>query len=112
MKFSCDQCHAQYMIADEKVGDRGVKVKCKKCGHVIIVKPAAAAEAPDAAPEAASAPSAPPPGDQLGGAFDSMFGGGAPAMADTTTVGPTPGAPPGGWNDPTATMSQSQLSNL
>ena len=31
MKFSCDQCSAQYMIADEKVGDRGVKVKCKKC---------------------------------------------------------------------------------
>ncbi|MBI5508892.1 MAG: zinc-ribbon domain-containing protein [Deltaproteobacteria bacterium] len=47
MKFSCDQCNAQYMIADEKVGARGVKVKCKKCGHVIVVKPAAAAAAPE-----------------------------------------------------------------
>jgi predicted Zn finger-like uncharacterized protein len=39
MKFSCDQCNAQYMIADGKVGARGVKVKCKKCTHIIIVKP-------------------------------------------------------------------------
>jgi predicted Zn finger-like uncharacterized protein len=41
MKFECDSCHAQYMIADEKVGKRGVKVKCKKCQHVIIVRPGA-----------------------------------------------------------------------
>ncbi len=40
MKFFCDNCNAQYMIADEKVGTRGVKVKCKKCAHVILVKPA------------------------------------------------------------------------
>ena len=38
MKFVCDQCKAQYQIADEKVGPRGVKVKCKKCGHIIVVK--------------------------------------------------------------------------
>lgn len=44
MKFECDSCHAQYMIADEKVGKRGVKVKCKKCQHVIIVRPAKAAD--------------------------------------------------------------------
>jgi predicted Zn finger-like uncharacterized protein len=52
MKFECDSCHAQYMIADEKVGKRGVKVKCKRCGHVIIVRPessgAGAAKADDA----------------------------------------------------------------
>lgn len=39
MKFECDSCHAQYMIADEKVGKRGVKVKCKRCSHVIVVRP-------------------------------------------------------------------------
>lgn len=39
MKFECESCHAQYMIADEKVGKRGVKVKCKRCSHVIIVRP-------------------------------------------------------------------------
>ena len=39
MKFACDACQAQYMIADEKVRDRAVKVKCKKCDHVIVVLP-------------------------------------------------------------------------
>ena len=38
MKFSCDSCHAQYMISDEKVGAAGVRVRCKKCGNVIHVK--------------------------------------------------------------------------
>ena len=45
MKFECDSCHAQYMIADDKVGKRGVKVKCKRCAHVIIVRPDALAAA-------------------------------------------------------------------
>lgn len=49
MKFECDSCHAQYMIADEKVGKRGVKVKCKKCQHVIIVRPERSADGKDAA---------------------------------------------------------------
>lgn len=40
MKFQCDSCQASYKIADEKVGTRGVKVRCKKCEYVIIVRPA------------------------------------------------------------------------
>ncbi|MCA9553505.1 MAG: zinc-ribbon domain-containing protein, partial [Myxococcales bacterium] len=39
MKFTCDSCGAQYLIADEKIGPRGVKVRCKKCSHVIILRP-------------------------------------------------------------------------
>src|SRR5690606_21309575 len=39
MKFVCDSCQAQYLIADEKVGPRGVKVKGKKGGHIIIIRP-------------------------------------------------------------------------
>jgi predicted Zn finger-like uncharacterized protein len=38
MKFVCDKCQAQYLIADEKIGPRGVKVKCKKCGNVMVVR--------------------------------------------------------------------------
>jgi predicted Zn finger-like uncharacterized protein len=44
MKFVCDTCQAQYMIADEKVGGRGVKVKCKKCGNTIVVRPEGASK--------------------------------------------------------------------
>ncbi|HEX9051179.1 MAG TPA: zinc-ribbon domain-containing protein, partial [Anaeromyxobacter sp.] len=52
MKFTCDSCNAQYMISDEKVGPAGVKVRCKKCGHVILVRRVAepAAAAGDTAP--------------------------------------------------------------
>jgi predicted Zn finger-like uncharacterized protein len=93
MKFFCDQCNAQYMIADEKVGAKGVKVKCKKCSHIIVVKPAAAASAPATEsattetrsgatqPAAAVAPAAAPAPRktevEISGAFDSLFGGGA-----------------------------------
>jgi predicted Zn finger-like uncharacterized protein len=38
MRFVCDSCRAQYMISDEKVGPKGVKVRCKKCSYVILVK--------------------------------------------------------------------------
>src|SRR6476660_7038708 len=54
MRFVCDSCRAQYMISDEKVGPNGVKVRCKKCGYVILVRKAEA-------PAAASAPMPPAP---------------------------------------------------
>ncbi len=38
MRFACDGCNAKYMISDDKVGPGGVKVRCKKCGHVILVR--------------------------------------------------------------------------
>ena len=84
MKFSCDQCDAQYMISDEKVGPNGVKVRCKKCSHVILVRrpeeSAAVADAPvPAAPTLASSGGT---GEhaldaELGHAFDAAFGPGA-----------------------------------
>ncbi len=71
MKFSCENCGAQYLIADEKLGRRGVKVRCKKCSNVIIVRPAGfvaptreASPGPrttvSGPPAASRAPSAPP----------------------------------------------------
>lgn len=50
MRFVCDSCNAQYMISDDKVGAKGakgVKIKCKKCGHMILVRPAGAAASKD-----------------------------------------------------------------
>lgn len=57
MRFVCDSCRAQYMISDDKIGPKGVKVRCKKCGHTITVRPAGATAAKDPASEA-SAPEA------------------------------------------------------
>jgi predicted Zn finger-like uncharacterized protein len=39
MKFVCDNCSTQYLISDDKIGPKGVKVRCKRCGNVIIVRP-------------------------------------------------------------------------
>jgi len=103
MRFTCDGCGAQYMISDDKVGPGGVKVRCKRCSHVILVRPAPAAvpvvepaPAPPAEPPP-PAPASPPSGesgldDELGQAFDNAFGDGdRPAAAPTAAPAPPPG---------------------
>ncbi len=78
MKFTCDSCNAQYMISDDKVGPTGVKVRCKKCGHVITVRRDAGGDAasPASAPATESAPAQTGDGldAELGSAFDTAFG--------------------------------------
>lgn len=63
MIVKCDQCQSRFKIPDEKVTEKGVKVRCTKCQHTFRVKrvgneavnePAAAA--PTAAPPAAATP--------------------------------------------------------
>jgi predicted Zn finger-like uncharacterized protein len=68
VKFLCDQCKAKYQIADEKVAGKTVRMKCRKCGHLIEVRAAvtetsvanASAPPPAAEPVATASPSAPP----------------------------------------------------
>jgi predicted Zn finger-like uncharacterized protein len=57
VKFFCEQCKAKYQIADEKVAGKTVRMKCRKCGHVIelraeVTESSAIAHAPTAAPSA------------------------------------------------------------
>jgi predicted Zn finger-like uncharacterized protein len=40
MKFVCDQCKAKYQIADDKVAGKTVRMKCRKCGHMVEVRAA------------------------------------------------------------------------
>jgi len=40
VKFLCEQCKAKYQIADEKVAGKTVRMKCRKCGHLIEVRAA------------------------------------------------------------------------
>jgi predicted Zn finger-like uncharacterized protein len=42
MKFLCDNCKAKYQIADEKVAGKTVRMKCRKCGHLIEIRATAA----------------------------------------------------------------------
>ena len=37
MKFICDKCQTRYSIADERVSERVLRIRCKTCGNVIRV---------------------------------------------------------------------------
>lgn len=41
MKFSCERCGKRYATADRPAPGRSYKLKCKACGHLIVVKVAA-----------------------------------------------------------------------
>ncbi len=55
MKIECDKCAAKYSIADDKVRGKTFKIRCKKCGNVIIVRDKAAGSAAAAEPDGAAA---------------------------------------------------------
>ncbi|RME22439.1 MAG: DUF4339 domain-containing protein, partial [Deltaproteobacteria bacterium] len=84
MKFACDSCGTQYLISDEKVGSRGVKVRCKRCGNVVLVKPKAIDDqASQPSLDGATEPQGRPlegehkmdMGDELSDAFDKLLRG-------------------------------------
>ena len=61
MKIVCDACQAKYSIADDKIQGKAFKIRCKKCGHIIVVKPGgevAAASSPVSAAVAVEKPQA------------------------------------------------------
>ena len=72
MRFVCDSCRAQYMISDDKVGENGVKVRCKKCGNVIVVRRPQDAEA-DAALQGLEESAPPPPAPEAPTGENSIF---------------------------------------
>lgn len=51
MQFFCDQCKTKYSIADEKVAGKILKLRCKRCDSIIVLKD------PRTAQPAAEAPS-------------------------------------------------------
>ncbi len=115
MKFFCDSCQAQYMISDEKVGPAGVRVRCKKCQHVIYVKQLAAepvaeprrepsaeslSEPPASSPSSSGVFSSETPAEaqrfeaEIGQALDSVFAeGGAAPISSSTADEPRQDAP-------------------
>ena len=38
MIVKCEQCQTKFKIPDDKVTEKGVKVRCTKCGHTFRVK--------------------------------------------------------------------------
>ncbi len=54
MKFVCERCHTRYSIADEKVRQRILRIRCKTCNEVITVRGDGESAGPAAAPRALS----------------------------------------------------------
>src|SRR5262245_10999385 len=52
MIVKCEQCQTRFKIPDDKVTEKGVKVRCTKCQHTFRVKKEGAAAAPAEAPGA------------------------------------------------------------
>lgn len=38
MKFNCDRCQTRYSIGDDKVRGKVLKIRCKTCGHIVVVR--------------------------------------------------------------------------
>ena len=52
MIVACSACSARFRVADEKVGPRGARIRCTRCGHTFAVSPLR--------PPVAATPLAPP----------------------------------------------------
>lgn len=60
MIVKCEQCQTRFKIPDEKVTDKGVKVRCTKCSHTFRVTKASAASGAPASSPAPAIPSVAP----------------------------------------------------
>ncbi|RKH61881.1 adventurous gliding motility protein GltJ [Corallococcus aberystwythensis] len=87
MRFVCDSCRAQYMISDDKVGPKGVKLRCKKCGHTILVRPAGASSAKEGGAEATASTEAKSGADANAPRIVESSGTGLPATLGTPPEG-------------------------
>jgi predicted Zn finger-like uncharacterized protein len=64
MKFVCERCHTKYSIADDKVRQKILKIRCKTCENVITIRDAVVVHEPRAMSEprgVRAVPPAPPP---------------------------------------------------
>jgi predicted Zn finger-like uncharacterized protein len=69
MKFVCDRCQTRYSIADEKIGEQILRIRCKTCNNVITVQAGAVVPGPQDSPKrrepVAGSPSAARPSSKL-----------------------------------------------
>lgn len=100
MIATCNACQTRFRVADDKVGPRGVKVRCSKCQTIFLVLPPPAAPA---APPASAAPADPfaRQGSGPAGAPADPFAPPPPApRADPFAAASGPSAPLGAPFDP------------
>src|SRR5512137_1523313 len=102
MIVACTSCKARFRVADEKVGPRGSRARCIRCGTVFVIEPPpppaseAGAEAPAVAPPAPqvpepqvppSAPAEPPPPARVPTGWTDAFAAAASADPSRDALG-------------------------
>ena len=95
MKFVCHNCKAKYTISDEKVRNKRLKIRCKKCAAIIeLVDPAAVGRVSVSPGRSSAAPSVEPKAQvsKLQGIFAEIDAECAPKPDSSPTVC-TPNAP-------------------
>jgi predicted Zn finger-like uncharacterized protein len=71
MIVTCTSCQSRFRVADDRIGPRGVKVRCSKCQTVFPVRPEGEAlPAPPAGPSASGAAPPPLPSPRAGASLD------------------------------------------
>ncbi len=90
MRFSCKKCKTQYTIADEKVRGKVIKVRCKRCNRLLVVRDDRPAEPPDGSDEDPAVLQ----DRSLEQEFESAFGGLVPSEAPPSEPEPEPTPPP------------------
>jgi len=104
VKFSCDRCGKKYATADNPQPGRVYKLKCKACGHLIVVKPLPATSAGPAVTPAPTG-AAPPPEVEL------VIGQPEPTPVEVPRAAPPMSLVPIAA-DPTAEVSSSSLRSV
>ncbi|MBI1944409.1 MAG: zinc-ribbon domain-containing protein [Deltaproteobacteria bacterium] len=61
MKFSCDRCATRYSIGDDKVRGKILKIRCKTCGNIVVVREQTGAVQATAGVAASAGAAAPQP---------------------------------------------------
>src|SRR4051794_10836582 len=79
MIVKCEQCQTRFKIPDDKVTDKGVKVRCTKCQHTFRVKRDGTSTGSGQVPAAAPVAAKPPDNDPF-----AKLGAGEPGSGEQT----------------------------
>jgi predicted Zn finger-like uncharacterized protein len=96
MIVKCASCQTRFKIGDDKVTEKGVKVRCTKCGTVFVVRKG---DEEGTGPAPSPRSKTPPASDSVG-SLDDLFS--LPSLGTTSAAAPAPAAGAANLDDPFA----------
>jgi len=96
MIVKCASCQTRFKIGDDKVTEKGVKVRCTKCGTVFVVRKGDdQGTTPEPSPRSKT-----PPASNAVGSLDDLFS--MPSLGTTSAAAPAPASAAANLDDPFA----------